>query len=212
MLTWGVDYTVSYKNNLKPGAVASVKITGKGNYSGSVTFDNVFTVKDVTLNDFVITVNPVEYTGSAVKPKINFVYKELGVAVDMKQGAAYAVKYQNNIKIASVESAEAPTVTITEKGLNASKKGADKAQKTLPFTITTGRITAAGVKAIKVQKYNGKSVEPKLSVRVNGKSLKAGKDYIVTYTGNTAPNDKAYANISGIGNYSGTVFKEFVIQ
>lgn len=213
LLTRGVDYTVSYKNNLKPGAVASVKITGKGNYSGSVTFDNVFTVKDVTLNDFVITVNPVEYTGSAVKPKINFVYKELGVAVDMKQGAAYAVKYHNNTKIASVESTEAPTVTITEKGLNVSKKGADKTPPLeLPFTITTGRITATCIKEIKVQTYRGKPVEPKLSIRVNGKSLKEGKDYIVTYTGNTMPNDKAYANIIGIGNYSGTVFKEFVIQ
>lgn len=213
LLTRGVDYTVSYKNNLKPDAVASVKITGKGNYSGSVTFDNVFTVKDVTLNDFVITVNPVEYTGSAVKPKINFVYKELGVAVDMKQGAAYAVKYHNNTKIASVESTEAPTVTITEKGLNASKKGADKTPPLeLPFTITTGRITATCIKEIKVQTYRGKPVEPKLSIRVNGKSLKEGKDYIVTYTGNTMPNDKAYANIIGIGNYSGTVFKEFVIQ
>lgn len=213
LLIQGIDYTVSYKKNQKPGDVASVKITGKGNYSGSVTFDKVFTVKDVTLNDFVITVNPVEYTGSAVKPKINFVYKELGVAVDMKQGTAYAVKYQNNIKIASIESGDkAPTVIITEKGLNASKKGSDKIQLSdLKFTITTGRITAASIKEIKVQKYNGKPVEPKLTIRVNGKSLKVGKDYIVTYTGNTSPNDKAIAHVIGIGNYSGTVNKEFVI-
>ena len=212
LLTQGVDYTVSYKQNQKAGDKASVKITGKGNYSGSVTFDEVFEVKDVTLDDFVITINPVEYTGSAVKPKINFVYKDLGVAVDVKQGAAYAVKYENNIKVASIESEVKPTVTITEKGFNASKNGAEKAQKDLTFTITTGRITAASVKEIKAQKYSGKPVQPKLSIQVNGKSLKEGKDYIVTYTGNTLPNDKAKANIIGIGNYSGTVTKEFVIQ
>jgi len=212
LLTQGVDYTVSYKKNKKPGDVASVKITGKGNYSGSVTFDNIFTVKDVTFDDFVITINPVEYSGKAVKPKINFVYKPLGVAVDVKQGAAYAVKYKDNVKIASIESAVKPTATITEKGLNAAKKGAEKKTQNLAFTITTGRITSASVKEIKAQTYSGKPVEPKLIIQVNGKSLKEGKDYIVSYTGNTQPNDKAAADIIGIGNYSGTVHKEFVIK
>ncbi len=212
LLIKGVDYTLTYKKNQKPGDVASVTITGKGNYSGSVQFDNIFTVKDVTLDDFVITVSPTEYTGKAVKPKINFVYKELGVAVDMKQGAAYAVKYQDNIKVASIESAVKPTVTITEKGLNASKKGAEKKTQELAFTITTGRITSACVQEIKVQTFSGKPAEPKLSIRVNGKSLVQGKDYIVTYTGNMQPNDKAAAHIIGIGNYSGTVSKEFVIR
>lgn len=212
LLIKGVDYTLTYKKNQKPGDVASVTITGKGNYSGSVQFDNIFTVKDVTLDDFVITVSPTEYTGKAVKPKINFVYKELGVAVDMKQGAAYAVKYQDNIKVASIESVVKPTVTITEKGLNASKKGAEKKTQELAFTITTGRITSACVQEIKVQTFSGKPAEPKLSIRVNGKSLAQGKDYIVTYTGNMQPNDKAAAHIIGIGNYSGTVSKEFVIQ
>ncbi len=212
LLIKGVDYTLTYKKNQKPGDVASVTITGKGNYSGSVQFDNIFTVKDVTLDDFVITVSPTEYTGKAVKPKINFVYKELGVAVDMKQGAAYAVKYQDNIKVASIESAVKPTVTITEKGLNASKKGAEKKTQELAFTITTGRITSACVQEIKVQTFSGKPAEPKLSIRVNGKSLAQGKDYIVTYTGNMQPNDKAAAHIIGIGNYSGTVSKEFVIR
>lgn len=212
LLTQGVDYTISYKKNVKPGDAASVTITGKGNYSGKVTFEDVFTVKDVTLDDFVITVSPVEYTGNAVKPKINFVYKELGMAVDVKQGAAYAVKYTNNIKIASIASESTPTVTITEKGLNASKKGADKNTQNLAFTITTGLITTDSVKEIKVQKYQGRPVEPKLSIKVNGKSLVKDKDYIVTYTGNSYPNDKAIANIVGIGNYSGVVTKEFVIQ
>lgn len=212
LLTQGVDYTISYKKNVKPGDAASVTITGKGNYSGKVTFEDVFTIKDVILDDFVITVSPVEYTGSAVKPKINFVYKELGMAVDVKKGAAYAVKYKDNIKVASIESAVKPTVTITEKGLNASKKGTDKITQELAFTITTGRITVENVKELKVQKYQGRPVEPKLSISVNGKSLVKDKDYIVTYTGNTRPNDKATANIIGIGNYSGVVTKEFVIQ
>lgn len=212
LLTQGVDYTLTYKKNIKPGDAASVTITGKGNYSGKVTFDNVFTVKDVTFNDFVISVNPVEYTGRAVKPEINFVYKALGMAVDVKQGAAYGVKYLNNIKVASIESSEMPTLILTETGMNTSKKGADKNTAELGFTITTGHITAESIKEIKVQKYTGKPVEPKLVISVNGKSLTKDKDYIVTYTGNNRPNDKAAVTVIGIGNYSGVVTKEFVIQ
>lgn len=212
LLTQGVDYTLTYKKNVKPGDVASVTITGKGNYSGKVTFDNVFTVKDVTFDDFVISVNPVEYTGKAVKPEINFVYKVLGMAVDVKKGAAYGVKYLNNIKVASIESSEMPTLILTETGMNTSKKGADKNTKELGFTITTGHITAESIKEIKVQKYAGKPVEPKLVISVNGKSLTKDKDYIVTYTGNNRPNDKATVTVIGIGNYSGVVTKEFVIQ
>ncbi|MCH5248695.1 MAG: glycosyl hydrolase 53 family protein [Lachnospiraceae bacterium] len=212
LLTKGVDYTITYKNNLKPGASASIIVKGKGNYSGTVPFDNVFTVKDVTLNDFVITVNPAEYAGKAIKPALTFVYKATGTEIAVKSGTAYGVKYTNNKNVASIESSIKPTVTITEKGMNAGKKGAEKNKLDIPFTITTARIKYTSVSDIKVQTYNGKPVKPKLTIKVNGKSLKEGTDYVVTYTGNTRPNDKAKANIIGIGNYSGLVTKEFVIK
>lgn len=35
-LVMGVDYTVSFKNNKKPGKTATVTIKGKGNYNGTV--------------------------------------------------------------------------------------------------------------------------------------------------------------------------------
>ncbi|MCH5256630.1 MAG: glycosyl hydrolase 53 family protein, partial [Lachnospiraceae bacterium] len=212
LLTNGVDYTITYKNNLKPKAVASVTIKGKGNYSGTVKFDNVFTVKDATLDDFVITVNPVEYTGKAIKPALTFVYKETGTEIALKSGTAYSVKYKDNKNVASIESSVKPTVTITEKGLNASKKGTVKGKLEIPFTITTARITYANVSEVKVQTYNGKPVTPKLTIKVNGKTLKAGKDYVVHYKENSRPNAKAKAEIIGIGNYSGLVTKEFVIK
>ena len=43
-------YPSNYKNNLKAGATASAIVRGKGNYSGTVICDNLFTVKDVTLD------------------------------------------------------------------------------------------------------------------------------------------------------------------
>lgn len=212
LLIKGTDYSISYKNSLKAGSIASAVIKGKGNYSGTVLCNNVFTVKDVKLDDFVITVNPVEYTGSKVQPAISFVYKDLGMEVDVKRGAAYTVKFSNNKNVASLSAKNAPTATIKEKGFNASLKGVGKKSQTLKFTITTGRITAAGVKDIKVQTYKGKPVKPKLNVRVNGRNLKVNRDYIVTYDNNTRPTNEAHVTITGIGNYSGTVAKTFVIH
>lgn len=209
VLTKGVDYTISFSNNLKANDKVSITIKGKGNYSGTVKIEKIFTIKDVTLDDFVITINPVEYTGKAIKPAINFVYMKTGTALNLKAGTAYSVKYENNTNVASIESAAKPTVTIKEKGMHAS---GTKIEKNIDFTITTGVITYASISDVKLQTYSGKPVKPALTVKVNGKKLKAGKDYTVKYSGNSRPNDKAKVQIIGIGNYSGTVEKTFVIK
>ncbi|MCM1212766.1 MAG: glycosyl hydrolase 53 family protein [Blautia sp.] len=235
-LTKGVDYTISYKNNQKPndkleaGKYASITISGKGSYSGKVTFTDVFKVKDVTLDDFVITVNPVVYSGKAIKPAVTFVYKATGSMLNVKSGTAYSVSYKRNTNAASAvsttqtteaEESVAPYVTIKEKGLRAYKenegrwvatKAADKQSVNINFTITTATITAASVSDIKVQTYSGKPVRPAVTIKVNGRKLKAGTDYLITYKDNTRRNGKATATIVGIGNYSGQVVKTFVIK
>jgi hypothetical protein len=87
----------------------------------------------------------------------------------------------------------------------------DKDSQTVGFTITTGTITAADVSEINGQTYNGKAVQPNVTVKVNGRTLKANTDYVVTYTNNKGAG-KATATITGIGSYSGTVQKKFVIK
>ena len=240
LLTKGVDYTISFKNNQKAndklaaGKYASVTIAGKGSYSGKVTFADVFKVKDVTLDDFVITINPVAYTGKAIKPAITFVYKPIGRALDLKAGTAYTVKYKNNTKAASLKQSGTtdkngkpvalnPYVLITEKGLHAYKqneaggyvacKAADKAKDVqVDFTITTAAITSVSIADIKPQTYNGKPAKPSVTIKVNGRKLKAGTDYLVTYTGNVGRSDSAKVTVVGIGNYSGKAEKTFVIK
>lgn len=229
LLTKGVDYTIAYKNNEKAGSEAAVTIKGKGSYSGSVTIPGVFTVRDVTLDDFVISVDPVTYTGKAVKPAVKFIYKETGTQVNLKAGTAYTVTYKNNKQASSkiqtskvkinneiTEKYSGPYIIITEKGLNkngSTKKGAAIPKKSLivTFTITTASVTAVNVSNISVQTYKGKAVTPAVTVKVGGRKLKAGTDYIVTYSNNNKCG-KATATITGIGNYSGTADKEFVIK
>ena len=214
-LTEGIDYTIQYSNNVKSGAEAKVTIKGKGNYKGQVTFTKVFTVEDRTLDDFYITVDSATYTGKKLTPAITFKDKETGVEVNLKKGTAYTVSYKYNTNVAGKDSKNVPTVTIIEKGLNAAvKKSKDKTKLVLPFTITTAKINASDVKDISVQTYKNKPVTPSVTIKVSGKKLKAGRDYVVSYTYNTYENNRgnAYVTITGIGNYTGTVKKMFIIK
>ena len=59
--------------------------------------------------------------------------------------------------------------------------------------------------------YDGKAKKPGVMVKLNGKTLKNGTDYSVTYSNNTKVGT-AKVTIKGKGNYSGTVTKTFKIN
>ena len=74
----------------------------------------------------------------------------------------------------------------------------------------TEDIKSASVGKVKNQIYTGKQIQPALKVTLNGKTLKAGKDYTVTYTDNKNTG-LAKATINGIGKYTGTQTVTFKI-
>ena len=59
--------------------------------------------------------------------------------------------------------------------------------------------------------YDGKAKKPSVTVKLNGKTLKNGTDYSVTYSNNTKVGT-AKVTIKGKGNYSGTITKTFKIN
>lgn len=63
----GTDFTVSYKNNTEPGT-ATLKVTGKGNYSGSVS--KTFKITARAINDVEVTVPDTVFTGEQVNPML----------------------------------------------------------------------------------------------------------------------------------------------
>ena len=58
--------------------------------------------------------------------------------------------------------------------------------------------------------YNGKAQKPKVTVKLEGKVLKEGTDYTVSYKNNSRTG-KASVEIKGIHTYSGTVTKTYKI-
>ena len=213
-----MDYTIAFKNNLKADTSkdgsnkAYAVITGKGGYTGKLTIKDIFDVKDTALSDFVISVDSVNYTGSALKPSVKFVYRATGRELDIKAGTAVTLTYRNNKEASGkVNGSAAPAVTVKEKGMNAAASARNKASMDLSFAINPAVISSGDVADISAQTYKGKAVKPAVTVKVAGKTLKAGRDYTLSYSGNDAQG-RAAVTVTGCGNYTGTVVKTFVIK
>ena len=97
------DYTVSYSNNTKVGT-ATVKITGKGNYTGSVS--KTFKIKNNFKKATVSGISTKAFTGKNITQSITVKYN----GKTLKKGTDYTVSYSNNKKVGTA------TVKITGKG------------------------------------------------------------------------------------------------
>ena len=72
-------------------------------------------------------------------------------------------------------------------------------------------ISKAVVSGIKDKTYNGKKQTQSITVKYNGKTLAANKDYTVSYSNNKKMGT-ASVTITGKGDYQGTVKKTFKIR
>lgn len=191
LLIQNVDYTVSYQNNRNVGT-ATVRVTGKGNYSGTRT--TTFRILDRDLTYATIgSISNQRYTGSEVRPEITVT---LG-GTKLQQYVDYTVSYQNN--------RQPGTATVIVTGA-----GSYRGSKSTTFKITQASLSSATVKASN-QTYNGDEKEPNVTVRLNGELLEEGDDYEVEYRNNTKPG-KATVVIYGNGYYSGTAKTTFIIK
>ena len=72
-------------------------------------------------------------------------------------------------------------------------------------------IKTAKITGLKSMSYTGKALKPKPVVSIYGRTLKAGKDYKVTYTNNKNAG-KATVTIRGVGEYTGVRTATFKIN
>ena len=82
---------------------------------------------------------------------------------------------------------------------------------TVKFSAGTTSISKATIKGITAKTYTGKALKPAPKVVLKGKTLKAGKDYTVSYKNNVNVG-KATVTIKGKGSYTGTKTKTFKIN
>lgn len=79
--------------------------------------------------------------------------------------------------------------------------------------ITTAKydITKSAISGISTKTYTGKNITQSVKVKYNGKTLKSGIDYTVSYSSNKNVGT-ATVKITGKGQYGGTVSKTFKIN
>lgn len=91
----GVDYTVTYSNNVNPGT-ATVTISAKGsNYTGSIVKYYKITKKSISKFKASLSAKAYVYNKKAKKPSV--VVKNGNTT--LKKGRDYKVAYANNVKI-----------------------------------------------------------------------------------------------------------------
>lgn len=240
-LTKGTDYSVELTNNTMPGEAMLKIIGIGSNYSGTITktfsiYCNHEELQDTTvvkkptfkedgtlrgkctqcgmtvekaipktnyrdINDANVTVQ----TSFAYSPAKGGVQPKPVLTVDgtttLEEGVDYTLSYNENDKITS----SAEIVITGIKGYGESKS--------VKFSITSRALSSDGVTVadIKKQAYD-KDVPstPSVTVKCDGVTLKEDTDYKLSYSNNNKIG-KATVTINGMGNYSGSITKEFEI-
>ena len=133
------------------------------------------------------------YDGKAKKPGVTVKLN----GKTLKNGTDYTVSYSNNIKVGTAK------VTITGKG-----NYTGSVSKTYSIKNNFKKATVSG---ISTKAFTGKNITQSITVKYNGKTLKKGTDYTVSYSNNKKVGT-ATVKIAGKGSYTGTVTKTFKIN
>lgn len=198
-LTKGKDFTVTDRIYKDP-KVYDVTVTGIGNFTGTRKMTYEIFSGGVSVSKLTVSkIADQKCTGTAITPPIVVKYKK----TVLSENRNYTVQYKNNVEVGTA------SVIIT--GL-----GNYRGTKCINFKIKPmAKISDAGFTMTfdpATPVYNGAPVKPiSYSAVYQGKELKEGVDYKVSY----ANNDKAGTAsliLTGIGRFNGTAKKKYKIQ
>ena len=133
------------------------------------------------------------YDGKAKTPSVTV---KVG-GKTLKNDTDYTVSYSNNTKVGTAK------VTITGKG-----NYTGSVSKTYSIKNNFKKATISGISN---KSYTGKNITQSITVKYNGKTLKNGTDYTVSYSSNKNIGT-ATVKVTGKGSYAGTITKTFKIN
>ena len=209
-LVSGKDFTLAYANNTKAGKIATVTITGKGNYSGTVK--ESFTVTThylsgltMTAADKIVATKPAAMSTTITLTDSNG--KKLVSGTDYEKTIVYTYAESGD----PVPKEIIPVGTLIKATVTLKGNYAGKISKT--FRIVSASIAKATV-TIPVQYYTGSTVylnKSDIKMKVGTKVLTENDFDIVSYTGNTY-RGTATVTLQGKGEYGGTKTVKFTIS
>jgi len=161
----GTDYTLEYKNNIKPGT-GKVIITGlKKGLGGQVT--KKFTINKIDISGFDVSdyIKTFKYDGKSKKPSIYI--------KGLKRNIDYKINYINNKNVGKA--------TIELYGIG-NYKNSIKKYFYIKESIHSCRLELHNYN--NTVTYTGHHIKPSVSLYYGKKKLKKDKDYSVEYKNN----------------------------
>ncbi|MCQ2408552.1 MAG: hypothetical protein MJ065_08535, partial [Oscillospiraceae bacterium] len=200
LMNEGTDYTVDFDGK------GGYTLRGLGNYSGSQS--GSFEILHIDLSEYQVSFmdealaksGSLDYTGNPLEPAVIV----SGDGRTLRPDTDYTVSYEDNI--------ETGTASVIIKGIGAyTGLNTSRTFRILPLMLSNDSMFAAELKQTKYV-YSGEAYTPQVTVSslLTGKTLSRGKDYTVEYIGNTDAGN-AIAEITGCGNYAGSLQLEFEI-
>ncbi len=220
VLQYGTDYDITYDHNTAsaskddPDAPPTMKIEGRGNYTGTV--EATFTIgKDLSIGSMSLSENTYTYDGASHKPDITV---KNGEGKTLTEGTDYTIVWPTDANGAE-DTASAGTKTVTVKGAGeyygtlTDTYTIKKRTPDMDKILVTPNLTYDSAKGYYYTTYPGAAaigngVEPGVTVYDTSISssvpLVEGTDYTVEYRNNTSAGSTqnlAKAIITLTGNY-----------
>ncbi len=198
----GTDYDTIYSNNTKIGE-ATVKVVGKGNYTGELTAS--FQIQPIDIGSDVLTLPEWEdqdYTGEAIKPSVAIYWKTSGER--LVEDEDYTYSFSGSAVDEDGKITGWGTVQVKIEG-----KGIFGGTVTREFHVI-GNLEEAKIEEIPSQMYTGEKICPELIVTYHGHALEEGKDYIAKYYQNIEEGT-AEVRVEGTGVFQGNQTLYFTI-
>lgn len=196
----GVDYDLSYENNINVGT-ATVIVTFKGNYSGERRINFNIAARSLTTDDFTLSaIDKQIYTGAAIEPKPAITVGD----VSLVENVDYTLSYTNNTAIGTA------TVDVTFTGNYAGSTSAAFEIVPNEFSdadIENGSITVTGIES---HTYTGAAITPEPTIKYGDITFEKDKDYSLSFENNINVGT-ATVIINFKDNYKGSVNINFDI-
>ena len=184
------DYTIAFTNNIEPG-IATVTVTGKGNYTGIIT--KTYTIYKRQVYTMELSCTTYVYDGSEKRPSVTL-KDRFGNEFDEND---YTVDYMDNI--------DAGTATVL-----VDMKGNYEGSYAMNFDINKAEAKSLELKE-ESYIYDGTEKKPLVTVKDEfGKEIDA-TNYTVEYIDNVNAGT-ATVNVTMSKNYNGTFTENFIIN
>ena len=202
----GTDYTVKYPDKSTDAGSYTVTVTGKGNYTGTVTYS--YTIKQANGSGSV-TMADYTYGDKAPAPVATSATNDVGTV-----SYTYTGRDGTNYTASTTPPTNAGSYTVTarfEESANATACTATANFTVHPKGLVADNFTLSLAKKPTEFTYNGSEQKPTVLV-TDGSKLTKDTDYTVKYPDASTNAGSYTVKVTGQGNYTGTVELSYKIN